>query len=493
MRWRSLLGVLRRHWVIAVVLFLGTVLRVAAWLAYQPALLYGDSFRYLDNVGVHDPNGLHPIGYDLFVLQPVLSVGGLGLVVAVQHLAMLGSALAIYALAVRLGAARWLAALAATPLLLDAYQVQIEQMIMSDTWLQVLLVAVLWVLLGAPVPRPRRAALAGLLLGIAVVFRLVALPLVVPAVCYLVIAGGAWRGWRSWRAWRTVLARSVTLVAAFAVVVGGYAGYFYAQTGKVGLSPSSGNVLYGRAAVVADCERLDLPQRLQPACPDEPLGERLGIDKYAHIGANPQWRAKFPPGTDLTRIQQDFGLAVIGQQPLDVAGAVVKDFLKGFRPLKTDAPGDVSVGRWHFQPTYQFYDHEDRTREYVQRYSGRQPSEVPPLAEALRWYQLSIGFTPGTLLGLLGLVALFAGLGVTRNARASGLRAAALLPVGLALVQLLASAAFEFSWRYQLPGLVLLPLAGVLGITALRRRPTASDRASAPSAPDRERLEPAPT
>jgi hypothetical protein len=39
----------------------------------------------------------------------------------------------------------------------------------------------------------------------------------------------------------------------------------------------------------------------------------------------------------------------------------------------------------------------------------------------------------------------------------------------MALALLGVSAAFEFSWRYQLPGLVLLPLAGVLGLTAWRR------------------------
>jgi len=33
---------------------------------------------------------------------------------------------------------------------------------------------------------------------------------------------------------------------------------------------------------------------------------------------------------------------------------------------------------------------------------------------------------------------------------------------------LLALAAFEFTWRYQLPGLVLLPVAGMLAITALQ-------------------------
>ena len=38
-----------------------------------------------------------------------------------------------------------------------------------------------------------------------------------------------------------------------------------------------------------------------------------------------------------------------------------------------------------------------------------------------------------------------------------------------AAVLLVSSDAFEFSWRYQLPAVVLLPLAGALGMTALIR------------------------
>ena len=44
-----------------------------------------------------------------------------------------------------------------------------------------------------------------------------------------------------------------------------------------------------------------------------------------------------------------------------------------------------------------------------------------------------------------------------------------LLVTAAAVVLLVSSDAFEFSWRYQLPAVVLLPLAGALGITALVR------------------------
>jgi hypothetical protein len=171
-------------------------------------------------------------------------------------------------------------------------------------------------------------------------------------------------------------------------------------------------------------------------------------------------------------VQREFGWAVIDQQPLDVARAVGLDFLKGFRPTRADSPGDTSVQRWQF-PRVPWIDVEHSTNA-SREFSGRDPTTVVGLAAFLRGYQLSVGYTPGTLLGVFGVVALLAGVGLGR-ARTSGIRSATLLAVGMAVTILLASAAFEFSWRYQLPGLVLLPFAGVLGITALlRRRPADS-------------------
>ena len=462
-----------RHWLFIALVAAGFALRVLAWFAYQPALMFGDSFRYLGNVGTYDPGGIQPIGYELFVLTPTLAVDGLELVTALQHIAGVGSAIALYALALRLGVNRWLAALAAAPLLLDGYQIQIEQLIMSDTWQQVLLVALLWVLLGTGAPNPRRAALAGLLLGVAVMLRLVAISLVVPAVCYLIIAGGAWRSWRTWPGWRTVGARTFAFAAAFGVIIAGYGWYFHAQTGEWGLTRTTGQVLYGRTAVVADCDRLNLDSVTALACPKEPLGQRRRLDDYAHIQREATFRERFPPNTDLYAVQREFGRAVIAQQPLDVARAIGLDFLKGFRPARIDAPGDTSVARWQFQPEYPPVDLNYSTNA-SREFSGRDPTAVVGLAEFLRGYQLSVGYTPGPLLGAYGVVALLAGFGLGR-ARTSGIRSATLLAVGMAVTILLASAAFEFSWRYQLPGLVLLPFAGVLGITAfLRRRPASS-------------------
>jgi hypothetical protein len=202
------------------------------------------------------------------------------------------------------------------------------------------------------------------------------------------------------------------------------------------------------------------------------LGQRKNLDHYAHIQSDAAWRARFPPGTDLYAVQRAFGRAVIEQQPLDVTRAVALDFLKGFRPMRTDAPGDTSVARWQFKREYPSVDLA-YSIQASREFSGRDPAAVTPLAAFLRGYQLSVGYTPGTLLGAFAVVALIAGFGLGR-ARTSGIRSATLLAVGMGVTILLASAAFEFTWRYQLPGLVLLPFAGVLGITALLGRGPAS-------------------
>ena len=138
----------RRHWPFAILLAAGVALRAAATVAYRPALIYIDTPRYLGG----DQGGLDPLGYTYLLLRPVLVAGGglTGVAVA-QHALGLAMAAALYALAIRYGTGRWLAALAAAPVLLDAYQVQAEQTIMPDVLFEALVVAAMTLLLW---PRP---------------------------------------------------------------------------------------------------------------------------------------------------------------------------------------------------------------------------------------------------------------------------------------------------------------------------------------------------
>ena len=148
-------AVLRRHWLAAALLAAGLALRVLAQFAYRPALFYIDTTRYLYN----DAQGMDPVGYK-GPLRVILAITNFNTIAAVQHLLGLAMAVVLYVLLLRRGAPRWLAALAMAPLLLDAYQIQIEQTVMPDTWFEALIVTGLAILLWRPAPG-WRAVLAG--------------------------------------------------------------------------------------------------------------------------------------------------------------------------------------------------------------------------------------------------------------------------------------------------------------------------------------------
>ncbi|RZT14671.1 glycosyl transferase family 2 [Kribbella sp. VKM Ac-2569] len=456
--------VLRKHWLLAVFLVAGLVLRVLATVAYRPAIIYTDSVQYLTNMGKLSPDQLNPIGYD-FVLGPLVAIGGLTFVVIVQHLAGLLLGVAIYALARRLTVYRWLAAFAAAPILLDAYQVQIEQNIMAETTFDVILVAILWLLLAKGVPSWGRAGVVGVLVGAAFTVRAIGLVLLIAVVLYLIVA------WRKRRL--DVVRRTAAAVAGFGVVFAAYAGYYHAETGRWGFTGAENQVLYGRTATVANCDKLPLNEGTRLFCPKEPLGQRLGVDSYAHNHyGDPNWPGPLPPGTTKRQLATEFAHLVIKHQPLDVTWAALKDFAKGFAPTRTTSPDDVPLDRWQFQLTYPNLK-DPNTTEAAVKWGGSEPhvSHVP--AVILRAYQLHGGYTSGTLLALCVLIALAA------VARAKEFRSATLFPVAAGVILLLGSAAFEFSWRYQLPGLVFFPLAGAIGLRALlgkdQARPAMAD------------------
>src|ERR1700733_7724606 len=159
----AIIAAARRHWLMTALLLAGLVLRVLAQIAYRPALLYIDTLKYLYNAWP----GTDPLGYK-GVLKAILLVGNLQAVTAVQHLVGLAMGVGIYLVVLRRGAPRWLAALAAAPVLLDGYELQTEQTIMPDVWFEALIVAALVLLLWRPRPRPRAIALAGIALGLSV-------------------------------------------------------------------------------------------------------------------------------------------------------------------------------------------------------------------------------------------------------------------------------------------------------------------------------------
>jgi hypothetical protein len=164
-------------------------------------------------------------------------------------------------------------------------------------------------------------------------------------------------------------------------------------------------------------------------------------------------------------VYYDFIWRVVRHQPVDVARAVGETFVRPFTEWgRTRREGEVPIDRWQFSAVRGMWN--DSTPQIVEQWGGSGPSTDVAKAEFLQGYQLSAGFTPGPVL-LAGLVLGMAGAAGLGRASKSGLRSACLLWVVVGAGLLLSADLYLFSWRYQLPALVTLPPAGVLGLTAL--------------------------
>ena len=312
--WRGA-DVLRRHWLLALLIAGGLVLRVVTQFAYEPALLFIDSKKYLSgtdfNLGAL--GSFDPIGYTLLMLKPVLMFGNLGLVALLQHVLGLGMAVALYVLMLRRGVIRWLAALAVAPVLLDAYQLNAEQTIMPDVLFEALVVAGIVLLLWQPRPGLPFVILAGLAFGTSAPVRQVGEALTCRAV-YVVAAA---------RDWRTRLLHGAVLFVCFALPIVGYMGY-----SKVVLhygfemSNMGDAYLYGRTAHAADCATLKLPPDEQLLLPHPGAGAqvrrgRTGQQRRLAAGGvrdrRPAWRGGLqPPATAPVRLRGDQAAADAG-------------------------------------------------------------------------------------------------------------------------------------------------------------------------------------
>src|SRR6266571_1975692 len=263
----------RRHWLLTLLLAAGLVLRVMAEVAYRPALVYIASAKYL--LGAYP--GDDPPGY-LLAIKPVLLVGNLDLLAAIQHLLGLAMAIILAAVLVRRGAPRWLAALAAAPVLLDGYQLQIEQTIMPDVMFETLLVAGIAALLWHPRPRAATIVTSGLILGASATARQIGEILLLPALAYLAITVPGWG--RRFR-------QGAALTASFALPILAYCVAAYAATGHFRLSYTGSNEFYGRLVMATNCRQVTLPRYERPLCPSGREAARLGIDGLEHNPGSP--------------------------------------------------------------------------------------------------------------------------------------------------------------------------------------------------------------
>jgi hypothetical protein len=468
----ALVAYARTHWQFSVLFAAGLVLRATAFFAYRPALIFTDSLGYLSNRANIGPRPLRPFGYPLFLRILPLRFG-LEIVPLVQHVIGLGMAVCIYALLLRLGVGRWLAALATAPVLLDAMQLNLEQQVLSETLFEALLLAACVLVLWWPRPGLVAAALAGSALAGAVLTRSVAELVIVPAVLALVLL-------------RARLVAICLLVATFGLPLMLYAAWFHADYGVYALNGLDGHFLYARVAPFADCKGLRMPSYERVLCPAQPVGKRLTVEQFSWSARSPIYHLKVPasmrtpgePWRARSQIAGDFAERVIRNQPVTYARTMASDFLRGFWPTRTTENGEVPVQRWMFKLHYPVYG---SSLAVLAKY-GEHPAVTHDLAAFLHGYQ-RVGYTPGPLLGLAFVIGILGAVGVGR-ARRSGLRCACMLLSGATLIVLVTAVAVnQFSWRYQLPQLILLPPAGALGLTALlgRREPAAASARPRPA------------
>jgi hypothetical protein len=477
-RWRGaadwFTALVRRHWIFSIALVAAGVLRLIVMLGFQPAVLFRlDTYDYVWGALHLSPNVVNPSGYSLF-LWPLQVFHSFMLIVGIQHVMGLVMAGLVYAMVLHFGLPRWGAALAAAPVLFDPAQLLIEQFVMADLLAMLLMLAAFAVLLLGPrKPSFWRVVIAGLLIGASVPVRPTTIPIVILIPLYLLIRRAGWR-------------RAGAALAAGALPVVAYAGWFDAVHGEFNLSNSNGLFLWSRTMSFANCQIIKPPADLRALCPEEQPGPLSQPDPnlrrlpkrylwnhniWAWQGASSTAfvpdTAAFTPANNARA--QRFAIMAIKAQPGAYIHDVVMDSLRPF--IKTN------ILRF---PPYQPHTVRlnEQTRNYaigvIEAWTGNTQGVANnlgvqygtrlhrPFSTYVLRYQQFI-FLPGPVFAAVVLVGL-GGLLIPRRRTA----AAALLWVSAMIIMILPTAEHEYTYRYVIP---IVPLVCIAAAIALRRLP----------------------
>jgi hypothetical protein len=462
-------GLIRRNLGFTALLVGGGVLRILAMLGFPPILWFtGDSYLYLTHTLHLSPSPSKTMGYP-FLLKLLQPFHSLTLVAAVQHLMALATAVMIYSLLCRARLPRWGAALATVPVLYDAYQIELEQMLMAETLFTFLIVSAVTLMLWSD-RRPVTIALAtGLLLGWAVLVRsagAAALPIFLGC---LVVRRVGWRA-------------CVAATAGCVLPLAGYAMWFHSVQGEYNLTTADGLYLWGRTTTFATCAKLDLPAAERSLCLTGSPGRRPAPGTLV-------WRKNIPPrqlpGGPVTaennRLLRSFSIHAIEGQPVDYLRSVAKGVRMSFSPHRSGYPNPSTEALYHFpsQPhRFQQRTVTGQLPEVAARTYGRQkPSRVMrPYAGMLRGYQSWV-FLPGPVLGLIFAIGA-AGL-LRRGDRARRWKVLTAWSVSVALL-VFPIAMTDFDYRYVLPVVPFACLAAGLALAPRKRVETTQPARSEP-------------
>jgi hypothetical protein len=441
----------RRHWPLLVVLAAAAAVRAGVAVAYWPAVFFGDSWAYLNLAfeGGFAPD--RPSGYPLLI--DLLSTFGreLGTITTAQHLAGLATTVLVYALMLRLQLPRWLAAVGAALVGLDAYAIALEQQILAEAFFTLALVASFYCVVGRA-RGPASLAAGGALLALATTMRTAAL-----------FAIPVWIAYVLWS--HRALRLAVPAVAGLAIPLLVYASLHAADTGRFGLTQADGWFLYGRVGEIADCRGSDIPRDARPLCARNARDRREGAAYHIWNADGPARRVfgamSKDPDTQArsNEILRDFATAIIRDRPGRYTEIVWDDFMRYF-----DADA-VSRGNSDLAVQLPQFGRIVGLNEIARDrwYPGFVPHVRPP-ARKMRDYH-EVAHTPRPLMGLLALAAvaaLLASAVAAASRRTPGARRREVfLLSGAALAMLLGTAATsDFVLRYLIPVVPLLVCGG---------------------------------
>lgn len=323
---------------LGLVLLAGAAVR--AWLlkTWSPAFLgYPDEGSYIIQAhaygqGLLFSNPYRPAGYPLFLVVLHAIRTGLRFLVEVQHLLGLLTAALLYVSVARVVRHRVTALLPAAVVAFSATQIFLEHSVLSETLYTLLVVGGLTCaarsVQATRVVEVLWLTAAGALIGLSAPVRSVGV-FVAPVVIVWAAAsrpGGARR-----------LRAGVVVLIGVAIPLGWYLVAQHAITRTWGLTRTSGETLYARTAIFADCRDFTPPVETAPLCPPR-RGSPQGATYYMFAPASPSLRAfGAPPDPGLSAWPPDaklgtFARAAILHQPGEYLWTTLQGLVKYVDP-----------------------------------------------------------------------------------------------------------------------------------------------------------------
>jgi hypothetical protein len=452
-------GFVRRHWAICGLLALATVVRTLIIIAYRPAFwFYGDSGSYLSrslSPGL-DPYEANGLGYTV-ALRVFRWTGSVQSVAIAQHLVGLALGFVIYLLLCRRGLPKWLACLAAVPVLFDATELTLEHYVLGETLFTILLTAAVLLLLWPRTPGAVTCALSGFLVVMSWFTRPSTVPVVVVIVVYLIVRRAGWRQ-----------------VAAFSLA---FLVPYLAVQAWIGERPSAygasyaNRAFYSRVAGFVDCGRLQLSAEERNLCPTEPLGRRHD---------RPDWYGWNGPALQVPREHNDilrtFAIKAVAGQPGDYVRTVLRELAPHFVPGTRLGPEQECLReKWTIPEAIPHAPVETACAPALARSGWQSPYADPAhapgasaLSKALADYSSVVRFQPW-LVTLAILLTLAAALTYRRGQRNGDVRDAVLL-ASITLTLLIPPVLVAmYDARYGLPALPFASVAAALAAQHLLR------------------------